>query len=68
MERIDHAAKAKDLLEAGRDFDLRKAQVHATLALAEQQRLANVIAFVDQWTDDELLDIDAQIREALGLS
>lgn len=43
-ERIDHATEAKELLEAGRDFDIRKAQVHATLALAEQQRLANLIA------------------------
>lgn len=43
-ERTDHVAKAEAYIEAGRDMDLRKAQVHATLALAEEQRTANRIA------------------------
>lgn len=48
---MNHAQEARDLLQplqalAGKDaaFDLELAQVHATLALAEQQRIANVIA------------------------
>ena len=50
-ERIDHAAAARNLLEmdSGIDDDMVApviaiAQVHATLALVEQQRIANLIA------------------------
>jgi hypothetical protein len=64
----DHAIRAKLLLEAGRDFDIRKAHVHATLALAAEQHTANLIAYLHRWTDDEILEVDAQIRERLGLS
>lgn len=47
----DHAQEAEKLLEPLRAltakdaaFDLELAQVHATLALVEQQRIANLIA------------------------
>lgn len=47
----DHYAEAKRLIDNMRDleghnadFDMALAQVHATLALAEQQRIANLVA------------------------
>lgn len=49
-ERTDHAAESRKLLDGypavvgNRPFDV--AQVHATLALVEQQRIANLIAVV----------------------
>ena len=47
-ERIDHAAKARYWLPAKGDGitpnHVAVAQVHATLALVEQQRIANLIA------------------------
>lgn len=63
-ERVDHAAEARDLLltEARGGTTTEKAllvmvaaqaaQVHATLALVEQQRVANklAVALVDQLT------------------
>lgn len=48
-ERIDHAAEAKAFLgniewgNQGGDY-LAAAQLHATLALVEQQRIANLVA------------------------
>lgn len=77
-ERIDHVAKAikagdlaTDAWNAGRGEYatalLASAQAHATLALVEQQRIANLIAYVAKWTDDEVLDVDAEIRELLGI-
>lgn len=47
---------------------LDDARLEAQLAMVEQQRIANLIAYVAKWTDDEVLDVDAEIREALGLS
>ncbi|MEV4735526.1 MULTISPECIES: hypothetical protein [unclassified Microbacterium] len=63
---------------------LREAQVHATLALVEQQRIANLITLgqfrvapddvahfrhiVAQPKDDYTLQVSPQIAEALGLS
>lgn len=49
-ERIDHAAEARELLaKVGRGLSVEGcvavAQVHATLALVEQQRVANMIAY-----------------------
>lgn len=52
MTRIDHAGKARQILaeipdgatEAGTMAWCAEAQVHATLALVEQQRIANLIA------------------------
>lgn len=52
-ERIDHAAEAEDLIGAHMSdwrngavavAQAMEAQVHATLALVEQQRIANLIA------------------------
>jgi len=51
-ERIDHAAEALDALIAVSNIEepltvanlLAEAQTHATLALVEQQRIANLIA------------------------
>jgi hypothetical protein len=95
-ERIDHATQARTLLDRWtqpqyefftdgpnprieRD-QLAQAQVHATLALVEQQRVANLIALdrtLEQYTvpaDDETgMDsysstrLRTDIREALGL-
>ncbi|MCI2959519.1 hypothetical protein MN032_17680 [Agromyces atrinae] len=49
-----------------------QAQVHATLALVEQQRLANLItlrqADSDVLRDGEWHEVEAAIREGLGLS
>lgn len=56
-----------------------QAQVHATLALVEQQRVANLIHLADgaraeynatyeQSTGEFFLDLNRQIREGLGLS
>ena len=56
-ERIDHAAEAVNFLGAvtydthgDDDRKVQLAQVHATLALVEQQRIANLIAL---WTVSE---------------
>lgn len=50
-EKIDHAAEAADMVKhaATSDDEMERrltgqAQVHATLALVEQQRIANLIA------------------------
>src|SRR5690625_7931213 len=52
----DHYAAANRLIDGLHNldghnaaFDMALAQVHATLALAEQQRLANLIALNEQW-------------------
>lgn len=55
MTTIDHAAEALDHIHsaniaaghgeyASSDLEVKTAQVHATLALVEQQRIANLIA------------------------
>lgn len=54
-ERIDHVAEAREHLQAAKENPadatlhtdpwLLAAQVHATLALVEQQRIANLIAY-----------------------
>ncbi len=48
-ERVDHAARAEQMLDYshGRAEDIATAQVHATLALVEQQRTANLIAYME---------------------
>ena len=43
-DRIDHAAEAQRLLHQWSREAMPVAQVHATLALAEQLRIANLIA------------------------
>jgi hypothetical protein len=76
-ERIDHAAEARELLENYAP-DYMVAQVHATLALVEQQRIANLIAIsqFNHVADDQTriyTDLEAAIAwrneaaEALGL-
>jgi len=79
-ERIDHAAEAAQIAAGGlsggsfdqtRDY-LAVAQVHATLALVEQQRIANLIAYYgavdEEWNgakwDEKVL---VPIRKGLGL-
>lgn len=79
-ERIDHAAEARRkmrvtaelLMHEGDELhaigNTLEAQVHATLALVEQQRIANLITVADLWTTPEIVSpIVAEIREALGL-
>ena len=66
-ERIDHAAEARTVLKlASRDVSentalqtgeykadmIATAQVHATLALVEQQRIANLIAYGREKRED----------------
>jgi len=62
--RIDHEDQANQAAAAGK-YDI--AQYHATMLRAQQAKVANLIAYVDKWTDDEVLDVDAEIREALGI-
>ena len=47
-ERIDHAAEARDMLD-GKNYygSASEALAHATLALVEQQRIANLIALAE---------------------
>ncbi|MEJ6554066.1 hypothetical protein PQI51_03385 [Microbacterium esteraromaticum] len=94
-ERIDHAALALRVMEADRDSalgweaadaqhlaNLAEAQLHATLALVEQQRIANrqteraaLRARADGRSDlaaagmeAQATILDLQIREGLGLT
>lgn len=71
---MNHAQEARDLLQplqalAGKDaaFDLELAQVHATLALAEQQRITNVIAWGTANGTEPPVEVALQIVEALEL-
>lgn len=83
-ERTDHAAEARRVLGNFPHEDLMSntdalawAQVHATLALVEQQRIANLVAIYGATAEVEdgykSVGVDyghlsAEIREALGLS
>lgn len=87
-ERIDHAKEAREWNNAasGPALSMEQtsafaaiAQVHATLALVEQQRTANLIAFhdlstrqdqsvLDETAHDRIQRAGAEIREALGLA
>lgn len=82
----DHKAKAEELLaeavhaKTGSDIESSRqlqALVHATLEVAEQQRIANLIAFMDAEGGPykDINNIEGarglaleQIREGLGLS
>lgn len=75
---IDHAAKARDALATAHDFaggeefafadlTLKAAQVHATLALVEQQRIANVLAYLDHAEGDEYERLNDDLKKGLGL-
>lgn len=89
-DRIDHAADARTWLEGAERADLDErattalatlAAVHATLALVEQQRIANLQAERDEIRQryegrydaaatlavDRLHQIDNQIVQGLGL-
>ncbi len=89
-EKIDHAAEARASLDfmfmggatsGERAVQVAKAQVHATLALMEQQRIANLIAYASHRLDHRsaigddlpsalihlLASADFQAREGLGL-
>ena len=79
-QKIDHAAAARAALDAASatpaegvltDPWLLSAQVHATLALVEQQRIASLVALrqadSDVIGDFEWEDVDRDIREGLGL-
>lgn len=84
----NHAQEAKRLISATDTKDwndpspyvdrrIAAAQVHATLALAEQQRIANLIALLDQDSDDafwalhhedgQLVRFRPEIASALGI-
>lgn len=76
-ERIDHAAEAVKHIEWAHnqqaeqgefDFTVRDnaliAQVHATLALVEQQRIANIIAIANNVSDDPEVMVTAGERAA----
>ena len=73
-ERIDHAKKARRNIDGLHDYQAEEgmsdesmltvaieAQVHATLALVEQQRIANLI----QLTHVPVGDLNDDIRSAL---
>jgi hypothetical protein len=80
-ERIDHYAAAVSMLkdaEMSNGVDLiaaivQGAQVHATLALAEQQRIANLIALHQEGfassalTTSQWATVLTEIKEGLGL-
>lgn len=79
-ERIDHAAEAKKILEdlephrgQNLELDSQLVQAHATLALVEQQRIANMIALFAAPNTESLFDeyewsdITGEIVGGLGL-
>ena len=85
MSAIDHAALAVEMLEVADHSDsiivqtnaVAKAQVHATLALAKQQRVANIIAaFAEHgFTSDvthlgysDWSSVIADVRDGMGLA
>lgn len=80
-ESIDHAAEAQKALGSaaflahlhggtpGPGYHFEKAQVHATLALVEQQRIANLIAIAGLTSIDDSITIsplEQEAWEALG--
>jgi hypothetical protein len=83
-EQIDHKAEALVALAAVSELGLSndegyrkqemltEAQVHATLYLAEQQRIANLIAYANNWYPDSRTEagdlIHSMIRDGLGIA
>jgi hypothetical protein len=67
---VDHKAEADQFLELSSKCTgdptvwLLSAQVHATLALVEQQRIANLIAYLSNPSGDAVI---VQVEEGLGL-
>lgn len=79
-QRIDHAAEARKVATAIENDPysdmasfVAEAQLHATLALAEQQRIANLMGLFSEYISEEILSADEwkalteEIKEALGL-
>lgn len=82
-DRIDHAAKARRNIDGLHDYQAEEgmtdesmltvaieAQTHATLALVEQQRIANLIAYfaaMDAISMNTLVSEAKSIREGVGL-
>ena len=75
MSAIDHAARAVKLLEHADQSEspliqtkaIAAAQVHATLALVEQTRLANVIAYWQMHTPRSVEESMAGQQVEVGL-
>lgn len=74
--RIDHAAKANTILNNIRPDEIADvetpnwfawAQVHATLALVEQQRIANVIALMQMQVECDEKTEELAAEAMLGL-
>ena len=71
-DRIDHAAVAHDILahvptNGGVTYSdwMAEAQAHATLALVEQQRVANLIALLkDTFASHEALEVLSDVATA----
>ena len=70
----DHHTEANRLIDGlrnleGRDanFDMALAQVHATLELANQQRIANLIAYMNHATGDGYELLHNTIFDALRI-
>lgn len=77
-ERIDHAAEAVRISGLAHDnqnqgnfntaaIQMQRAQMHATLAVAEQQRLANIIAWTTNGDHRPLGEVADLITEGIGL-
>ena len=74
-DRSTHVEQARNLLDAAHKgtitetsrLNIVEAQVHATLAVAEQQRLANIIAFVATGSQPSPAVI-AHVKSGLGLA
>ena len=80
-ERIDHAKKARRNIDGLHDYQAEEgmsdesmltvaieAQVHATLALVEQQRIANLIAYGQiDFKKSDAWEVWEEIGEGLGL-
>jgi hypothetical protein len=72
MTRIDHAAEAWELIESAYSDDPAvldgiRAVAHATLALVEQQRIANLIAWTTRDGQTPIAEVRNIIAEGLGL-
>lgn len=79
--RMDHASAAVGYLHPD-SYQPEKAQVHATLALAEQQRIANLIQLMHVPTGDlsdpikdalhkafpSNVDWESELREGVGIA
>uniref|UniRef100_UPI003F4909B4 hypothetical protein n=1 Tax=Arthrobacter silvisoli TaxID=2291022 RepID=UPI003F4909B4 len=71
MTENEHYTRAKSKLHNGTDKEVARAQAEATLALAFEQRTANLIAMLQltqgYWAQGEVKPIAKEIQERLGL-